>query len=233
MNKQKEPISEVFLTDCMEYMKNIPNNYFDIAIVDPPYGIDVANDLRNGIKFEKAAAKRADYEKKDWDKNVPTKEYFVELFRISKNQIIWGVNYYPYDFLTGGRIFWNKDVPEDYSKSKGELAYKSFGYGVDYVKITWHGMIQENMKDKEVRIHPTQKPIQLYNWLLKKYGKAGDKIFDSHMGSQSSRIAAYDLGFDFYGTELDKEYFDQGNKRFNDFTNTKPEATTVDKFFEL
>jgi len=115
--------------------------------------------------------------------------------------------------LTGGRLFWDKDVPQDYTKSKGELAFKSFGHGVDLVKITWHGMIQYDMKNKENRIHPTQKPIRLYEWILDKYAKEGDKILDTHLGSGSIALACHNRGFDLTGFEIDKEYFDNAVER--------------------
>ena len=199
--------------DCLEAMRQMTDNQFDLAIVDPPYGIDVANDSRFGKKGNKAAAKTKDYEKKDWDKGVPTQEYFEQLFRVSKNQIIWGINYYPFDFLTGGRLFWDKDVPQDYTKSKGEIAYKSFGHGVDLVKITWHGMLQYDMKNKEQRIHPTQKPVRLYEWILDKYTKEGQTILDTHLGSGSIALACHNRGYSLTGFEIDKEYFDAAQKR--------------------
>jgi len=199
--------------DCLEAMRQMTDNQFDLAIVDPPYGIDVANDSRFGKKGNKAAAKTKDYEKKDWDKGVPTQEYFEQLFRVSKNQIIWGINYYPFDFLTGGRLFWDKDVPQDYTKSKGEIAYKSFGHGVDMVSITWHGMLQYDMKNKEQRIHPTQKPVRLYEWILDKYAKEGQTILDTHLGSGSIALACHNRGFDLTAFEIDKEYFEAAKKR--------------------
>ena len=189
------------------------DNQFDLAIVDPPYGIDVANDSRFGGKGKKAAAKTKDYSKKDWDKGVPTQEYFEQLFRVSKNQIIWGINYYPFDFLTGGRLFWDKDVPQDYTKSKGEIAYKSFGHGVDLVKITWHGMLQYDMKNKEHRIHPTQKPVRLYEWILDKYATKGQTILDTHLGSGSIALACHNRGYSLTAFEIDKEYFEAAKKR--------------------
>ena len=199
--------------DCLEAMRQMTDNQFDLAIVDPPYGIDVANDSRFGNKGKKAAAKTKDYSKKDWDKGVPTQEYFEQLFRVSRNQIIWGINYYPFDFLTGGRLFWDKDVPQDYTKSKGEIAYKSFGHGVDLVKITWHGMLQYDMKNKEQRIHPTQKPVRLYEWILDKYTKEGQTILDTHLGSGSIALACHNRGYSLTGFEIDKEYFDAAQKR--------------------
>ena len=201
------------LGDSLEAMKQMDDNAYDLAIVDPPYGIDVANDSRFGNKGKKAAAKTKDYSKKDWDKGVPTQEYFEQLFRVSKNQIIWGINYYPFDFLTGGRLFWDKDVPQDYTKSKGEIAYKSFGHGVDLVKITWHGMLQYDMKNKEQRIHPTQKPVRLYEWILDKYAKEGQTILDTHLGSGSIALACHNRGFDLTAFEIDKEYYNNAVER--------------------
>ena len=198
----------------MEYMKDCSDNQFDLAIVDPPYNINASQDSRFGIQFNRAATKRIDYVKKNWDNQEPTKEYFEELFRISKNQIIWGVNYYTKYLLNGGRIFWNKNVAENYTASRGELAYKSFGYGIDYFEYTWSGMRQQNMKNKENRIHPTQKPVALYKWLLTNYAKPRDKLFDSHSGSRSFRIAAHDLGFDLISCELDPDYYRDNETRY-------------------
>jgi len=214
----RSALSTVYLMDCIEGMKQFPDKIFDLAVVDPPYGIDVANDSRFGKKSSsKAATKTKDYTKKDWDLGVPTTEFWDELFRVSKNQIVWGVNYFADPRLCGGRIFWDKEVPEDYTKSKGEIAYRSTGVGVDYIKVTWHGMLQHNMKDKEIRIHPTQKPVMLYEWIYQRYSKAGDLILDTHLGSQSSRIAAQKAGLDFVGFEIDQEYYEKQEKRFNDF----------------
>lgn len=156
--------------DNMDLMARYPDNYFDLAIVDPPYGIDVANDDRFGKQSsKKSAAKTKSYKKKDWDLGVPKKDYPNNLFRVSKNQIVWGVNYFNDYRLCGGRIFWEKGVPDGYTKSRGEIAYKSKGVGVDFVSIMWHGMLQHDMKNKEIRIHPTQKPVKLYEWLLMNY----------------------------------------------------------------
>ena len=205
--------------DCMDALRDMQDNQYDLAIVDPPYGIDVANDDRFGKKSsKKAATKTKDYTKKDWDLGVPTTEFWDELFRVSKNQIVWGVNYFADPRLCGGRIFWDKEVPEDYTKSKGELAYRSTGVGVDYIKVTWHGMIQHDMKNKEVRIHPTQKPVKLYEWLLMNYANEGDKILDTHLGSGSIAIACHNLGFSLDAWELDKDYYESAVKRFNNHT---------------
>ena len=206
--------------DNMQLMARYPDKYFDLAIVDPPYGIDVDNREDHGKKRSlKSASKSKDYAKKGWDTEVPNKEYFKELFRVSKNQIIWGVNYYPYDFLNGGRIFWDKGTAEGFTSGDGELAYCSKTNTIRKVSIVWNGMIQHDMKNKETRIHPTQKPVALYKWLLDKYAKQGDKILDTHLGSGSIAIACHDYGFDLTACELDKEYFDKAMQRINNHTN--------------
>jgi len=199
--------------DNMELMARYEDNHFDLAIVDPPYGIDVGNDARNGLMMKKAATKRKDYAKKDWDKGVPNEHYFKELFRVSKEQIIWGVNYYPYNFLTGGRIYWDKDTAEGYTNSDGELAFYSKSNSLKSFKCRWNGMLQYDMKNKEIRIHPTQKPVKLYEWLLMNYAKEEDKILDTHLGSGSIAIACHNLGYDLTACELDKEYYDAAIKR--------------------
>jgi len=205
----------IYNKDCLEAMKLMNDNQFDLAIVDPPYGID-ADKKNNGENskrhLETSKAKINTYKKSNWDKNVPSIDYFVELKRVSKNQIIWGVNYYPYDLLSGGRIYWDKCVTMP-TYSDGELAYCSFINSIKSYKFAWHGMIQGDMKNKEHRIHPTQKPVKLYEWLLMNYAKDGDKILDTHLGSGSIAIACHNLGFDLEGYELDKEYYDNALKR--------------------
>lgn len=193
-------ISEVYNMDCMEGMAKYPDKYFDLAIVDPPYGIDINSSGRLGHYGGKG---------KNWDNKTPNNDFFIELFRISKNQIIWGGNYFS---LPPTRCFliWDKQQPEDVSFASCEYAWTSF----DKSAKTFYKRPQN--ADKE-RIHPTQKPIKLYKWLLSNYAKQGNKILDTHLGSGSSRIAAYDMGFDFVGFELDKDYFDAQEKRFNDF----------------
>ena len=205
--------------DNMLLMARYPDNYFDLAIVDPPYGIGAGADARQGLKFNKSATKRKDYGSKDWDKNTPSIEYFKEVIRVSKEQIIWGVNYYPVDLLAGGRIFWDKDTAEDYTNSDGELAFCSKINSVRKVKIRWNGMLQYDMKNKETRIHPTQKPIPLYKWCLDNFAKPNDKILDTHLGSGSIAIACHDYGFDLTACELDKEYFDKAMERITNHTN--------------
>lgn len=194
----------------MVLMARYPDNYFDLAIVDPPYGIGEGKKNR-GMG---TAAMAGNYTIKDWDSETPTKEYFNELFRVSKNQIIWGANYMTENLPKSmGWIFWDKDSSGDFSD--GELAFTSFERALKKIKITWMGMRQPDMKNKEVRIHPTQKPVKLYDWILQNYAKEGDKILDTHLGSGSIAIACHDYGFDLTACELDKEYFDKAMIRIN------------------
>lgn len=209
------PKSEVFNQDCLEAMKGFPDNHFSLSIVDPPYGIAADNNSGRGNKRHgSAAAISKDYGVKTWDGGIPEANYFIELFRVSKNQIIWGANNMT-DHLPARSswIFWDKDNGNnDYSD--GELAFTSLGGRLRQFTYTWHGMIQGNMKNKETRIHPTQKPVALYKWLLTNYAKPGQSILDTHGGSFSSRIAAWDLGFDFVGYESDPDYFALAEERF-------------------
>jgi site-specific DNA-methyltransferase (adenine-specific) len=208
------PKSEVFNMDCMEGMARFPDKFFELAVVDPPYGI--GEDGKSNHSRGKLAKPNL-YIPKDWDSNPPNENYFKELLRVSKNQIIWGANHFidlmPY--RSSCWIVWDKvNGSNDFADC--ELAWSSFKSSVRKFEFTWNGMLQGNMKNKETRIHPTQKPVKLYEWLLKNYAKSGDKILDTHLGSQSSRIAAYKLGFDFWGYELDKDYFNDGCKRFEE-----------------
>ncbi len=204
--------------DCLAAMREMPDKAFDLAIVDPPYGIGEAfgkNHSRGGVSKPKL------YTKKSWDNSIPKKEFFDELKRVSKNQIIWGANHFGGMDPSSCWIVWDKNNSEN-DFSDCELAYTSFKTSVRRFIFTWAGMRQGNMKNKEHRIHPTQKPIALYKWLLHNYAKPGDTILDTHLGSGSSRIAAYDMGFDFTGYELDKEYFDASEVRFkNHISNLK------------
>ena len=201
--------------DNMELMARYPDKYFDLAIVDPPYGIDAdVKNSQNKVQSKKSATKSKRYGSQLWDSNIPTDEYFDELIRVSKKQIIWGANYFG---LVGGMIYWHKNVTMP-TYSTGELAWVSWMNKLDFVDITWHGMIQHDMSNKEIRIHPTQKPVALYKWLLNKYAKPGDKILDTHLGSGSIAIACHDYGFDLTACELDKEYFDKAMQRINNHT---------------
>ena len=205
---------ELHNIDCLPFMNKCKDNQFDLAIVDPPYGIgESSNDNKGRSKL--AMAK--DYGCKNWDNNAPYKEYFIELKRVSKNQIIWGANHFIENISEANSscwIVWNKENGKN-DFADCELAYASFKTAVRKVDIRWRGMLQNDMKNKEIRIHPTQKPVQLYKWLLINYAKEGDKILDTHLGSGSIAIACDELGFDLVGCELDKEYFEAANKRLD------------------
>jgi site-specific DNA-methyltransferase (adenine-specific) len=213
----------------MDFMRDKPDKAYDLAIVDPPYGIGFDGEnltMSKGIRKDgsirnekswQAKNYQQKYIRKEWD-NRPDKIYFDELLRISKYQIIWGANYFT-DYLqpTGGWIIWDKKKPPDFSLSEGEMAWTNIKNSLKIFHFLWHGYGQEKMGDaKEIRIHPTQKPVALYKWLLKNYAKPGQTIFDSHVGSGSSRIACYDMGFDFEGCELDADYHAAQEKRFAD-----------------
>nr|WP_303932869.1 DNA methyltransferase [Treponema denticola] len=215
-------ISEAFNIDCMEFLKKCKDKEFDLAIVDPPYGR--VNGKFQGVqggrfgngRFDKyrrvectGGTWAAKYKKKiiRWDV-APPKEYFIELFRVSKNQIIFGGNYFELP-PTRCFIIWEKlTISEKFTMAMCEYVWTSF---FDNSKI-----FKCKPQDK-FRFHPTQKPVELYKWILKNYAKKGDKILDTHLGSGSSRIAAYDMGFDFVGMEVDKEYFDKQEKRFKEY----------------
>ena len=194
--------------DNMELMARYPDNYFDLAIVDPPYGGNDAIGLKDNTSINKQATKRTNYNV--FENVAPKIEYFEELKRVSKNQIIWGVNFYNNFDLSGGRLCWDK---KGTAFGRAELAYLSMTKSVNVCEITWNGMLQHDMKNKEQRIHPTQKPVKLYEWLLMNYAKEGDKILDTHLGSGSIAIACHNLGFDLTACELDKEYYDAAVKR--------------------
>jgi site-specific DNA-methyltransferase (adenine-specific) len=208
-----QPKSEVYLMDCVEGMKQYPDNHFDLAVVDPPYGIDVT-------KMEMGGRKRNKYDKKkNWDNGVPSDEYFNELKRVSKNQIIWGGNYFKelpifnpklkrkVDFLKVDGIIWDKGETmygRDFSEC--EIAYTTLNKGI--FKISPNQLL---------RIHPTQKPVKLYDWIYSRYTGQGQKILDTHLGSGSNRIAANKAGLDFTGFEIDEDYFGDSNERFRKF----------------
>ena len=195
--------------DNMELMKRYPDKYFDLAIVDPPYGNIDAIGLTDNKKNGKQATKRKGY--KLFENIAPENEYYIELERISKNQIIWGGNFLG---LCGGVIVWQKNGT---AFGEAEVAICSTHKSVRVFEYTWNGMIQQNMKDKEIRIHPTQKPVALYDYIFANYAKEGDLILDTHVGSGSSRIAADKAGLNFIGFEIDDEYFNTANKRFDNF----------------
>ena len=207
---------ELLNIDCMEYMKGLEDNAFDLAIVDPPYGIDAGNSFSGEQrKSGNGAAMKTAFTKKDWDAEIPDALYFSELMRVSKNQIIWGANYMSHHLPPSmGWIVWDKDNGTT-KFSDAELAFSSFDRALRIFKYTWNGMIQGDMKNKEIRIHPTQKPVKLYQWLLDNYAKKGQRILDTHLGSGSSAIAAHYFGVDFVGCELDQDYYEAARKRFD------------------
>ena len=200
--------------DNMVLMERYPDNYFDLAIVDPPYGIDVS---KTGNVGGNNLGKSKDYGKKEWDSEIPTAEYFKELQRVSKNQIIFGGNYMIEHLQnTPCFIIWDKNNSGNFADA--ELAWTSFDTATRIFKSTWNGMIQHDMKNKEVRIHPTQKPVRLYEWLLDNYAKEGDKILDTHLGSGSIAIACNNRGFNLTACELDKDYYEASIKRIKNHT---------------
>jgi len=183
----------IYNKDCLDALKEMQDNQFDLAIVDPPYGIGIS---KNPV--------RQKHNKKEWDNSIPTKEYFKELFRVSKEQIIWGGNYFDLP-PTQGFFIWDKKQPHDFSLAMCEYAWSS----LQKPAKMWSLSV---LKDKG-KIHPTQKPVELYEWLLMNNAKEGDKILDTHLGSGSIAIACHNLGYDLEGYELDKEYFDNALKR--------------------
>ena len=195
-------LNQLYNMDCLEAMKQFPDKYFELAIVDPPYGIGINHNMGR-----RKGDKHSDYKKVNWDNEIPTAKYFKELYRVSQNQIIWGANYYSMP-PTKSFIVWRKPhISEQMSFSMLEYAWSSF----DKTAKEWIGMSNE-----EDRIHPTQKPVALYKWLLMNYAKQGDKILDTHVGSASSLLACYDLGFEYMGFEIDKDYFEMAQKRIEE-----------------
>jgi site-specific DNA-methyltransferase (adenine-specific) len=207
------PKINLYNVDCMEFMRGLPDNAYDLAIVDPPYGIGEDGGKNRSRDTKKYPARR--YAIKKWDSKRPAKAYFIELFRVSKNQVIWGANYF-IEMLnpSSGWIFWDKErYACDFSD--GEFAYSSFKKGAKMFRYCWDGFRQGPTKQSiEKRIHPTQKPVALYKWILSNYAKEGDKILDTHGGSMSIAIACHDKGFDLDLCELDKDYFEAGKKRY-------------------
>ncbi len=216
----------------MEFMAAQPDNSFDLAIVDPPYGLGEAG-KRSGTRCSKTGAAKfwgtkntrgtailsTQFEDKDWDNEPPPAQYFDELVRVSKNQIIWGANHF-IDRIPKASpcwIVWDKDNGSS-NFADCELAYTSFKTAVRKVEFRWAGMLQGDMANKEKRIHPTQKPVFLYKWLLENYAKPGQRILDTHLGSGSSAIAANYFDCDFVGCELDPGYYKDTLNRFNEQT---------------
>ena len=186
--------------DCMELMKALPDECFELAIVDPPYGINIET---SGTYFKQ-------FKTKGWDRERPPMEYFRELKRVCANQIVWGGNYF-LEHLGSAKCFliWDKMIGEGMSFADGELAWTSFKEPTRIRKLL--------SRSEDSKIHPTQKPIELYAWLIEKYAKQGDRILDTHLGSQSSRIAAWQAGYQFLGCEIDKDYYEQGCQRYESY----------------
>ncbi len=211
-----EPDIHLWNMDCMDYMDRCEDNTFDLAIVDPPYGISASNYKRGGTKYGQMKTFSREYSIKEWDHSPPGQEYFEQLMRTSKNQVIWGTNHFiskmPFD--SSCWIVWDKNNGTN-QYADCELAWTSFKTSVKIFQWTWHGMLQHDMKNKDKRIHPTQKPVALYRWILMKYAKPGDKILDTHAGSYSSAVAAWKEGFHYTGIEIDQEYFNKGVERLD------------------
>ena len=205
-------MTEAFNIDCMEYMKTLPDKAFELAVVDPPYGnwggeFSSRNGTRFGGRFDRYDKDKKLRKKSNWD-YAPGEDYFKELFRVSKNQIIWGGNYFS---LPPCRCFiiWKKtNIPENFSMAMCEYAWCSFNDNAKIIELSSQGITN--------RFHPTQKPVALYEWIYSRYAKEGDKILDTHMGSGSSRIAAYNMGFDYVGCEINKDHFEKEEERFKE-----------------
>lgn len=207
------PLSEVKNIDCMIAMRDYPDKFFDLAIVDPMYDMD-EHYLAPGSEESNGVKRRFVQEAKALSKlPIVGMDYFNELTRVSRQQIIWGINYFEFAGEICGRIVWDK-VNDESTFSNCELAACSLIQGVRIFRHRWNGFIQQNMKNKEARIHPFQKPVQLYKWILNKYSQPGWKILDTHLGSGSSRVACFDMNFDFTGFEIDLDHFEAQEKRF-------------------
>jgi len=199
--------------DCLIAMRQMKDNQFDLAIVDPPYGIGMDGTLGKASKKTKGFTFKAkEYQQKNWDNETPKKEYFDELFRVSKNQIIWGANYFTDKLpIIKNYVFWyKKGLSKDSKFNEGEFAYLSRGR-TRMIDIWWNGFGVINSGEK--RTHPTQKPVKLYEWLLDNYAEEGQTILDTHLGSGSIAVACHNRGFDLTGFEIDKEYFDNAKER--------------------
>lgn len=211
--------------DCMAFMRDVPNGYYDLAVADPPYYSNAYRIITPGGKLSTTGIERRKYDMPHWE--PPTKAYFDEIFRVSKAQIIFGINYFPIN-PGWGRIVWDKCKDNGTDFSDCEIAFCSLIKHVKIFRFMWNGMLQGtpgngtkalgNKALNEVRIHPTQKPVELYRWIFREFARQGDRILDTHLGSGSSRIAAYDVGLDFVGCEIDKNYFDKQQERFEAYT---------------
>jgi site-specific DNA-methyltransferase (adenine-specific) len=200
----------LYLGDCMDLMRSLPDGAFDLAIVDPPYGIGAA-------AMQMGTGKNKQWAKKDWDSQTPDDSYFVELFRVSKRQIIWGGNYFGLP-KRGGWIFWDKELNKDISFGDGELAWTNYLTVIKKAPVQYSGFLGADAE----RIHPTQKPVRLYEWLLTTQASPGETILDTHLGSGSSAVAALGMGFQFTGCELDPDYFEGAVRRSRKALDQRP-----------
>ena len=198
---------ELLNMDCMDYLRDCEDNAFDLAIVDPPYGI--------GNWIQTTGNVSPNFENVDWNDSSPDGLYFDEVRRVSKEWIIWGANYYNCFDQKGGSLIWHKQIPEGSNFSECEIASISMKKSVDYCSIAWpSGFYRQIAKNEGNQIHPCQKPVKLYKWILEKYAKEGDRILDTHLGSGSSAIAAHYGQFDFVGIEIDEDYYKAACERF-------------------
>ena len=206
--------------DCKKFIRTIPDKHYDITFIDPPYGLNMTK-MRLGKGNSKALAPSTQYvETEHWDNKAPSKQFFKELIRISKNQIIFGANHFIQNIPNANAkcwLVWDKAVPDGMSYAQAELAWTSFDKTVKKFNIAWNGFRQQNMRNREQRIHPTQKPVMLYQAILNMFANPGDIIFDGFVGSGSIRIACHKLGYDFEGCEINKSYYDLQEQRYNDF----------------
>jgi len=212
--RKKEPEINLHLGCSLQAMREMKDNQYDLAIIDPPYGINMGKDMATGWASRQSNTK---FSVKNWDSDIPSEEYFKELFRVSKNQIIWGGNYF-IKYLSNTRCFivWDKNNGESFF-ADGELAWTSFDKVVKIARINWAGG-SSYLEDTKGKIHPTQKPIELYKYCLEKFAKDGDKILDTHLGSGSIACACYDLGFDLDAWEIDKDYYRDTLVRYNNYS---------------
>lgn len=220
-------LNRCYNMNCMDGMAQFPDGYFDLAVVDPPYFSGPEKRGFYGRRGGGILRHRVDYEisKEAWE--IPDEQYFEELFRVAKRYIVWGCNYFQYNFAPG-RIVWDK-CNSGSSFSDCELAATNIHNSVRLFRYMWNGMMQGksiaegyiaqgNKQKNEMRIHPTQKPVALYDWIFQKYAEPGFKVIDTHLGSESSRIAAYEAGIDFIGFELDPAIYEKGEQRFAEYT---------------
>jgi site-specific DNA-methyltransferase (adenine-specific) len=217
MSRYETESLDLRLADCMDVMREFPDGHFDLAIVDPPYGIGIDKDFGKsageikGGKTGFCKAARTKFHFSDWDKSSPHADYFIEIARVSNNQIVWGANHFGNMPPSPCWIVWDKHTNGFFADC--ELAWASFGTAVRRFSFTWNGLLQGDMKNKEKRIHPTQKPVALYKWLLANYAKPGQRIIDTHLGSGSHAIACHYFGVHLTACEIDPDYFSASIER--------------------